>query len=473
MKPNIVYIMADDLGYGDMSCFGAEKIQTPNIDRAAASGIRFTDTHSSSAVCTPSRYSVLTGRYCWRTWLKRFVLGGFGAPLIQPDRLTVASMLKESGYATAAIGKWHLGLTWFKQSGEELRHSSHDGWNTDGFEVDYARGVDGGPLDIGFDYWFGISGSLDMPPYCFLENKHPVSEPVLEKSCYAPQQRRGLMQPDWKDEHVDTVFASKAVDFIDAHCKNDSDKPFFLYLTPSAPHRPCVPPDSFRGISQAGLRGDMVCLFDWVVGEVMDALDRNHVTEDTLLVVTSDNGARLTNFDGKDHGHKPNGDFRGGKGDIYDGGHREPFIAMWPSVIAPGSQSDELLGLTDFTATCADIVGYELPASQAEDSRSFLPLLKGEEVKKPIHDAVIHHSLDGMFAVRKGDWKLIMGLGSGGFSEPPRYRPGPMDPIGQLYNIRDDGREQLNHWKARPDIVEELSGILKRTQDSSAQNTGE
>ena len=465
MLPNIIYIMADDLGYGDLGCYGAQKIKTPNIDSIAGAGIRFTDMHSSSAVCTPSRYSVLTGRYAWRTWLKRFVLGGFGAPLIERERLTVASMLKTKGYYTAAVGKWHLGLRWFKKDGLPLSDSKYDGWNTDGFEVDYTHPIEGGPRDLGFDYWFGIAGSLDMPPYCFLENYGPVEIPSVEKTHYEPQQRRGLMQPDWRDDQVDVVFANMAVEIIDEHAKNRKERPLFLYLTPSAPHRPCVPPDFMRGRSDAGLRGDMVMVFDWVVGRVVEALKRNEMFDNTLIVVTSDNGARLTNFDGKDYRHKANGDLRGQKGDIYDGGHREPFVAMWRGVINPGSESDELLCLTDFMATCAEIVGYELPDNAGEDSKSFLSILKGEKREEPLHDAVIHHALDGMFAVRRGDWKLIMGLGSGGFSEPRRYiDPSEDAPKGQLYNIRDDLRETLNLWKDRPDIVEEFREILKRYQ---------
>ena len=470
MRPNIIYIMADDLGYGDLGCYGAEKIRTPNIDSISKAGMIYTDIHSSSALCTPSRYSVLTGRYAWRTWLKRFVLGGFGSPLIEKERLTAASILKKKGYYTAAVGKWHVGLNWFKKDGMPLSVSNYDGWNTNGFEVDYNHPIEGGPRDLGFDYWFGMAGSLDMPPYCFLENYGPVEIPSMEKTFYGPQQRRGLMQPDWRDDKVDITFAQKAVEIIDEHSKTKKDKPLFLYLTPSAPHRPCIPADFMRGKSDAGLRGDMVTLFDWVVGEVVNALKKNSMLKNTLLIITSDNGAILTNFNGKDYGHKANGDLRGQKGDIFDGGHREPFIAMWEGVIKPGTSSDELLGLIDFTATCADIVDFKLPDNAAEDSRSFLSILKGEKPDKPIHDAVIHHSLDGMFAVRRGEWKLIMGLGSGGFSYPRRYAMDPRDFPGQLYNINDDFRETLNRWQGRPDIVDEFSEILRKYQRKDDKN---
>ncbi len=466
VKPNIIVVLADDMGYGDMSCAGATKVQTPNFDRVAAEGMRFTDMHSTSAVCTPSRYSLLTGRYCWRTWLDKFVLGGFGSPLIEHERLTMASMLKKSGYHTAAIGKWHLGLHWFTRDGRPLSESDRDGWNTDGFDVDYSRGVKGGPTELGFDYWFGIAGSLDMPPYCFLEGEHTVGQPRVEKEPYSPQQRRGLMVENWQDDMVDVQFAEQAVKFIDSHIRQHPEEPFFLYLAPSAPHRPCVPPDFMRGKSKGGLREDMVQLVDWVVGRVLDGLERNRILENTLLVLTSDNGARLTNYDGKDYRHKPNGDLRGGKGDIYDGGHREPFVAMWPEVIPAETTSKELLGLSDLFATCAEIVEEELPHDAAEDSRSFFPILRGERPDAPIHDALVHHALDGMFAVRRGPWKLVMGLGSGGFSEPQRYDRQPNGPVGQLYNILDDSRENMNLWNARPDIAGELSKILQRYQES-------
>lgn len=461
-RPNIVVVLADDLGYGDMSCYGAERFKTPHMDYVAERGIRFTDMHSTSAVCTPSRYGLLTGRYCWRTWLTSFVLGGFGPPLIEPERLTLASMLKEKGYATAAIGKWHLGLHWKRRDGSLLEESDRDGWKSDGFDVDYAKGFTGGPRELGFDSWFGVAGSLDMPPYCYLRDEGVPTIPTKEKSYYYPQQRRGLQSDDFVDEEVDLRLAEEAESFIDTQ---DGEQPFFLYVTPIAPHRPCLPPQWLKGASNAGLREDMVLMVDHLVGRITAALNRNGFTEDTLLIVTSDNGARLVNYDGKDYGHKSNGDLRGGKGDIYDGGHREPLVAMWPRVIEPRSVSEELLSLADLVATCAEIVDYNLPESAGEDSFSFFPVLKGEKPAEPIHEAVIHHALDGMFAVRMGPWKMILGTGSGGFSEPRRYEPENGEPPGQLYNIEDDRRETKNLWSDRPDIVESFRSILTRYQE--------
>ncbi len=363
-KPNIVFIFADDMGYGDLGCFGATKIPTPNVDRIAAEGMRLTDAHSSSAVCTPSRYSVMTGRYCWRSTLKRWVLGGFGKPLIEPERLTVASLLKSQGYATAAIGKWHLGLDWplKEDTGESLTAFDAPTWSLDGFDVDYSLPIERGPVTLGFDYFFGIAGSLDMPPYCFIENDHTVGIPEQEKQPYYNQQRRGMMTKDWRDEEVDITFANKAVSFIEEQHAAHPDQPFFLYLPTASPHRPCdIRPDFVIDKSQAGDRGDMVVLFDWIVGQVVDALDRLGLTENTLLIVTSDNGARATCANGEDYGHRANGPFRGQKADIWDGGHREPFVARWPGFIPAGSESAKPVCLVDFMATVAQIAGLSDP----------------------------------------------------------------------------------------------------------------
>jgi len=392
-RPNIIFILADDMGYGDPGCYGGARIPTPNMDALARDGMRFTDAHSSSAVCTPSRYSVVTGRYCWRTRLTASVLGGFGAPLIEPARMTVASMLKTAGYTTAAIGKWHLGLNWQTKDGQDLAGASQNtgGWNLDGFNVDYTR-ILHGPTEFGFDSFFGIAGSLDMPPYCFIEDDHAVGVPDREKEHYYHQQRKGLQTPDWRDEQVDVTFARKAVKFLENHASSELDNPFFLYLAPASPHRPCdIRPDFVKGKSEAGDRGDMVVLFDWVVGQVMDALERLGLAEDTLLIVTSDNGGRLTCADGSDHGHRTNGDWRGQKGDIWDGGHREPFIVRWPGTVPPGTTCGDLVCLGDFMATCAELLDVPLPQDAAEDSFSFLPMLTGQPPSRPAREAVVHH----------------------------------------------------------------------------------
>jgi arylsulfatase A len=463
-SPNIVFIMADDMGYGDLGCYGATKIRTPHMDRLASEGIRFTDAHSSAAVCTPSRYSVLTGRYCWRSRLKRWVLWGFEPPLIEPERLTVARMLKKQGYATAAVGKWHLGLGWATVDGESP--------TADGRNVDYALPVQGGPLQLGFDTCFCITGSLDMAPYCFIEDDHSLGIPAVDKDPYLPQQREGLMVPGWRDDLVDVRFTERAVSFIDQHAEQRPSQPFFLYLTPSAPHRPCVPPGFMQGASEAGERGDMVALVDWMVGQIDGALARHDLQERTLVIVTSDNGARLTNYDGRDYGHKSNGDLRGQKADIWDGGHCEPFIARWPGRIAPGTDTDQLTCLSDLMATCADILGVGLPVDAGQDSYSFLPALTAAPASGPARDALVHHSGEGMFSLRKGRWKLIRGLGSGGFSEPKHVEPVPGGPQGQLYDMKGDWQETDNAWLAHPMVVEELSHLLDEVQSQGFSRPG-
>ncbi len=460
-RPNIVWIMADDMGYGDVSCYNpASKIPTPHMDRVAAEGMRFTDAHTSSAVCTPSRYSVLTGRYCWRTSRPRGVGGGFSLPLIDPARLTVASLLQQHGYATAAVGKWHVGLEWQPKDGErgEPEHREDEG------KWDYAKPIIGGPTHVGFDYFFGIAGSLDMPPYCFIENDRTVGIPTEEKDPYNPQQKKGFMSPGWRDEAVDTTFAEKAVAFMERSVADDADRPFFLYLTPSAPHRPCMPPEFARGKSQAGPRGDMVWVVDWVVGQITDALERLGVAENTLLVITSDNGARPCDVDGETYGHKSCGERRGYKADIWEGGHRVAFIVRWPRRVQAGSVRGQTVCLFDLMATCADILGAELPEHAAEDSVSFLPLLDGQEPDEPVREGTVHHSVDGMFAIRQAEWKCILGLGSGGFSQPRREEPTPDGPKGQLYDMANDAAETTNLWLAKPELVARLTKLLEQYQ---------
>jgi arylsulfatase A len=456
-KPNVIFIMADDMGYGDVGAFNpASKIPTPHMDRLAAEGMAFTDAHSASSVCTPSRYGVLTGRYCWRTRLKRGVNGGYSLPLIDPARMTVASLLKRHGYTTGAVGKWHVGLEWQTADGRDFDRES---WEDTG-AVDYTKPIIGGPLALGFETFFGIAGSLDMPPYCFIEDDHVVEIPSVEKAPYNPQQRPGPMSPGWRDEACDLTFLKKAVNFIERSVAEDPERPFFLYLTPAAPHRPCIPPDFARGKSAAGPRGDTVWLVDWMVGEVMATLERLGKVENTLMIVTSDNGARPCDVDGVMHDHKSCGDLRGYKGDIWEGGHREPFIVRWPAVVQAGAVCDATIGLSDLLATLAEIVGEPLPANAGEDSFSLLPALRGDDVAFE-HGAVVHHSLAGMFSVRQGHWKLIQGLGSGGFSEPQfGYTAMPDAPEGQLYDMAADWREQHNLWGEHPDVVARLTQLI-------------
>ncbi len=471
--PNIVFVMADDMGYGDVGCYNPEsKIPTPNMDRLAREGIRFTDAHSPSAVCTPTRYGVLTGRYCWRTPLKSQVLYGYEPPLIERNRLTVASLLKKNGYETACIGKWHLGLEWAVKPGSDIDFSKPLPWKEsenltatgkDRF-IDFTQDIEGGPVDLGFDYAFYTSGcSTVQPPYCFIEGKRTVGIPSERIDVEKMQARPGWMVPGWRQEDVDPTFTNKAVEFIEKHQTDRADSPFFLYFGLSAPHAPWLPPDFVKGKSSAGLRGDMVVLADWCVGKVLDALDRFNLSDDTLVIVTSDNGPRIGTHGARIvNNHRSSGRYRGYKSHIWEGGHRVPFIARWPGRIAPGTTSDELIGLTDLMATCAAIVGAALPENAAEDSFNILPALLGEHRDRPIRDSIIHHSCWGVFAIRQGRWKLVLDTqGSGGWVKPADDHPTEGSP-GQLYDMADDPYETTNLWDAHPEIVARLKRLLDR-----------
>ena len=446
--PNIVLILADDMGYGDPGCYNPDsKVPTPNIDRIAREGMRLTDAHSPSAVCTPTRYGLLTGRYAWRTQLKSGVLWGYSSNLIDTSRTTIPSLLKTRGYTTGGVGKWHLGL------GE-------------GDSTDYNQPLKPGPLDHGFDYYYGIPASLDMQPYVYFENDRVVQEPTesVDASAHRRQEgggfwRAGPIAPDF--EHIDVlpVITEKAVDFIDQHAQSP-ENPFFLYFPLTAPHTPWLPEDEFRGKSGAGYYGDFAVQVDWVVGQVLDALDRNGAADETLIVFTSDNGAHWYPADIERFEHSANGGLRGQKADIWEGGHRVPFVVRWPGRIAAGSLSDETTTHTDLLATFAAVAGAEAPPSGGGDGYNMLPVWLGEELDHPVRPQTIHHSLRGMFSIREGDWKLIEGLGSGGFTQPAIIEPEAEGPAGQLYNLRDDPSEENNLYLERPEVVERLQRLL-------------
>lgn len=475
--PNIVFIMADDMGYGDVGCYNPEsKIPTPNMDQLAREGIRCTDAHSPSAVCTPTRYGVLTGRYCWRSRLKRGVLYGYEPPLIEADRLTVAGLLKDVGYNTACVGKWHLGLGFSTKPGYDFDFNAPLPWSNAGREleenIDFSAPLTGGPIDLGFDYFYGNSGCPTcQPPYGFIEDNRFVEIPSHYHEIPEFTSRPGMMTPDWEHKNADPIIAEKAVEYIETQA--DSEDPFFLYLTPSAPHEPCteeVVPEFARGQSDAGPRGDLVWLVDWMVGEVMKALDRTGKTDNTLIFVTSDNGALPGDRIQGDNSsmpynlydHKSCGDWRGYKAHIWEGGHREPLIARWPGVIEANTETDGLICLTDLIATCAAIVGTDIPNDAGQDSCNILPNLLGKHPEESIRQAIVHHSSNGVFSIRHNEWKLILETqGSGGWPPPRGEGPKPGTP-GQLYHIFDDPGETDNLWETHPTKVEELSSLLER-----------
>ncbi|GAA3209798.1 sulfatase family protein [Dactylosporangium siamense] len=486
-KPNIVVVLADDMGWGDLGCYGS-KIPTPHIDALAARGVRATDAHAASAVCTPSRYALMTGRYAWRGPLKNFVLMGHGPALIEPDRPTLATVLRDAGYATGAFGKWHLGLGWRHQDGTVRDAFApgarlHDDVETDfGRDIDYTAAVTGGPTALGFDRFFGIAGSLDMPPYTFIDQDRTLGIPDREKEVYLTEQRPGLQVEGFREDEIDVRFAAEAVAWIRTVPTN---QPFLCYVAPSAPHRPNVPHEGLRGRSGLGDRADGVCLVDDMVGQVVAAIDERGQRDNTLVIVTSDNGAPLIfTDDGDVTVHKPNGDWRGQKGDLWDGGHREPFVAAWPGHLPEGTVFDAPVCLTDVLPTAAAAAGVPLPGGAAEDGLDLLGALAGTAEPPPANRPIVHHSLGGRFALRAGRWKAVFAPGSGGgFSEPSisnlfasgsgkAHANPPWDashPDGQLYDVSVDPGETMNLWDASPNVVSSLYQQLRticRDEDS-------
>jgi len=454
VQPNLVFIMADDMGYGDVGALNPNsKIPTPNLDRLAAEGMTFTNAHTPSAVCTPTRYGVVTGRYCWRSRLKSGVLNGYGTPLIEADRPTVASFLTACGYTCGVVGKWHLGLEF--------------GRTADGKSFDFAQPVRGGPNELGFDFSYIIPASLDFPPYTFIHNGRCTELPTLvqQAQSFPAYLRRGERSPDLVMENCLDDLLKQATAYIEREA--GSEKPFFLYFPLTAPHKPVLPHPRFRGKTQLGPYGDFIVQVDWTVGEVLKTIDRNEIKDNTLVFFTSDNGSfmyRRDEPDAADHvedetvqayrssNHTANYVFRGTKADIWEGGHRVPFFARWPDRIEPGSRCEETICLTDLFATAADVVGARVPEGAAPDSFSLLPLLEGKP-RETVRPPVIHHSIAGMFAIRDGKWKLVLGNGSGG-REPPPGRPF-QEPY-NLFDLSQDVSERVNLVEECPDVAARL-----------------
>ena len=476
-KPNFVFILCDDLGYGDVKANNENgKIATPHMDRIAQRGMRFTDAHSSSAVCSPTRYGVMTGRYNWRSKLQSGVLGGLSPRLIEPDRMTVASMLKQQGYGTAVVGKWHLGMDWVKHTGKEVSELNIETLEQVG-SVDYSKPIANTPTAVGFDSYFGISASLDMVPYCFIENDHVTANPtetmklVMNAGGKKGFTREGPGAPGFTGEEVLPTLTKRAVQIISEKAK-DKDHPFFLYLPLNAPHTPILPTKEWQGKSGISLYADFVMETDDAIGQVIKALDDNGIADNTVVVFTSDNGCSPS----ADYptllkaGHNPSYVFRGTKADIFDGGHRVPFMVQWPATVKAGTHYDHPVCLLDFMATAAEITGFKLPDNAAEDSVSLLPVLKGS-TEKPIREAIVHHSINGSFSIRQGNWKLELCGDSGGWSEPrpagpKNKKPGKgmgagLAPI-QLYDMTADVGEQQNVFAEHPDVVKQLMKLLQK-----------
>ena len=487
-NPNIVIIYTDDQGYGDVSALNPNsKFQTPNIDKLANEGLVFTDGHSSDGVCTPSRYSLLTGRYSWRTSLKKGVLDADGPCLIEKGRMTIASMLKQNDYNTAMVGKWHLQMDFAGEKGKDR---------------DWSQPFTDGPIEKGFDYFFGIPASMNFGVLTYLENDRVLDPPTFwtkKKKNTNPSTYQGNINPadyrmtppffeergegggwieaapSFNDELVLEIFAAKAVEYINKmadEAKNGN--PFFLYMPLTSPHLPhCTHPD-FQGRTNCGNYGDFMEETDFRVGQVLSALEENGLTENTLVIFSSDNGAE-TNYvyQRETYGHYSSLNFKGGKRDIYEGGHRVPFLMRWPKVIEAGRKADIPVCQSDYYATISEIVGAEIPDNAAEDSYSLLPVLKGEKYDENLRGPVIHHSASGHFAIREGKWKLNMLRGSGGSFQPNFIEPKEGEALYELYNMEKDPEETTNLNFEHPEIVEELTKQITTIVESGRSTPGE
>lgn len=460
-KPNIIYILADDMGIGDVKAYNKDgKIPTPNIDRIAHEGVMFTDAHTNSSVCTPTRYGILTGRYAWRTRLKEGVLGGHSPHLIDTNRETLASLLKKQGYATACVGKWHLGMDWTTKDGE-LELSGRG--NT--MHLDMKAPLKNGPNVVGFDYYFGIAGSLNMNPHVYIENEYAQGTFEYHKT-RDDVTKRGLIQPanpgwiakEFEQEEVLTKFAEKACGWIE----QNAEKPFFLYFPLPSPHSPIVPRDEYKGKSKLNNHGDFCMETDWVVGEVLKTLDKLNLNENTLIVYTSDNGTSPnTNLKAmQEMGHYTVMNYRGLKGTLWEGGHRVPFIVRWPKSIKAGTESKEAICTTDMLATCADILGVELEDHAAEDSYSFQPALKGKKLKHNTQRMIVHHSDNGFFSVRQGKWKLSFKNDGGSRRRNPKDKPVINNSEYLLFDMENDPEESTNLYAENPEVVTQLKKEL-------------
>ncbi|QDV08024.1 Arylsulfatase precursor [Planctomycetes bacterium Poly30] len=448
-RPNVILVMADDLGIGDLSPTNPEgKIKTPRLQAMADAGITFLDAHSPSSVCTPTRYGLLTGRYNWRSRLARGVLGGASEHLIPATRPTLGHLLRRAGYHTAMIGKWHLGWDWHKDEGE----------------IDFTEPVLNGPDINGFDRYYGHCGSLDMPPYVWVDTGQVTAAPDRVEGVSRKDDPYGWYRegPVGSDFHIETVLPhlfAKSMDHVERQAKEK--QPFFLYLALPAPHTPIVPVPPFEGASGMNAYADFVMQVDHHMGELLDAIEEAGIAENTLVVFTSDNGCSPEGNFGvlKDHGHDPSGIYRGHKADIYEGGHRVPLIVRWPAVIEPGQRTDAMACLTDFYATLSDVSGEAPTHAGGEDGYSLLPLFEGENSSG--RTTLVSHSIGGSFAIREGMWKLCLCAGSGGWSAPTEQaaKEAGLPPV-QLFHLGDDPGETKNLAADRPEKVKALRALL-------------
>jgi len=473
--PNIIYVLADDLGYGDIDTFNPDgKIKTPNIDKLALEGMKFTDAHTSSAVCTPTRYGILTGRYNWRSNLKSSVLTGKSRALIPTSRKTVALLLKQKNYNTAFIGKWHLGWDWALF---DKKDNSGDGWSANDFDnIDFSKPIKNGPKDLGFDYSYGHSGSLDMAPYVYVENGLATEVPdtvTVNKGKYS-WWREGPTSSDFIHDDVTPNFFRRSFSYIEE--KSKESQPFFLYLALPSPHTPILPTEEWLGKSELNPYGDFVVMIDNYMGQLLKKIKDAGIEENTIVIFTSDNGCSpQANFKLLlEKGHDPSAGYRGYKADIFEGGHRVPFIVKWPAQIKPNTISEKTICTTDFFATCAEITQTSLQANEGEDSFSLIPLFKDPNTLYFQREAIVHSSINGSFAIRKGKWKLIFCPGSGGWSKPlPNAEPTRELLKFQLYDLTNDPGEENNLYGQHPEVFNELNQLMISYIENGRSNFGE
>ena len=485
-RPNILVILADDLGYGDVGCHNPEsKVPTPHLDQLARDGMRFTDAHSPSTVCTPSRYSLLTGQMAFRINYRGVFTGVGGPCLIRPDQLTLPQMLRDWGYRTALTGKWHVGLTFLDRDGRRITAGGVEGVK----QIDYTRAIPDAPIHRGFDQFFGTAccPGTDFL-YAFIEGDRIPVPPTklldktnLPKHPYANDNRLGMIAPNFDLETLDLVFLQKSRKFLEEHVRAHPEQPFFLLHATHAVHLPSFAAPAFQGRTNAGPHGDFIAELDSIVGELLGTLDRLGVADNTLVLFTSDNGPETTSVlhMRADYGHDGARPWRGLKRDQWEGGHRVPLLARWPGRIAPGSTSNQTVCLTDVLATCAALTGTKLPKDAAPDSFNILPVLLGKDAGPPVRPYTLHQTISLALALRQGPWKYLDHQGSGGNS----YDRGPLQALalpdtaptapGQLYDLDTDPGERTNLYFEHPEITKKLKTLLEMTkhQGRSAPST--
>ncbi|MDX2445010.1 MAG: arylsulfatase [Bacteroidales bacterium] len=470
-KPNIIIIYADDMGYGDLNCQNPNsKIPTPNLDKLASEGMRFTDAHSSSGICSPSRFALLTGTYHWRR--QHGIVGPFGKPFFKDTDITLAQILKTKGYTTACIGKWHLGWDWeFKNepSGEIMQWGKMRKVYLPK-DIDWSKPVAGGPLDRGFDYYFG-DGTINFPPYAWVENDRIVEVPTEELDINnigfdtkegSWEFRPGPAVQGWNPYDVLPTLTQKTIEWIKRH---DEEQAFFLYFALPSPHAPIIPNDEFDGKSQAGGYGDFMVQTDWVAGQILKTIKEKGLEENTIIIFSADNGTESYAWErAENYGHFSMGDFRGLKRDVWEGGHHVPFIIKWPGKVEAGSISNEVISQLDIMATLARITGIDLPKNAAPDSYDFLPVIKGEKYKSPIREATVHNTYENKWGIRKGKWLYINDQSGGHRDMPESFKKligyTDFNTPGLLFNMEDDSEQRINLFEKYPEKIIEMDNLL-------------